>query len=62
MRDLLIVLMLLALTSCDTPITVELEEVHAERDVDIAKEKTKQAEELTRQMELELKILEQNKR
>jgi len=59
MKKLLFVSILLTLAGCNTPNDVEIEEINAKRDVDIAKEKTQQSEELTKQLELELKIVKE---
>jgi uncharacterized protein YqfA (UPF0365 family) len=52
-----------AVTSCDVPTAndVTIERINADKEIDIAKEETKQAEELTKQKELELKILKEKK-
>ena len=61
-RILLITLSALFLYSCTTSQDVDIAEIDAGSRTDIAKEETRQETERTKQLELELKILqEQNK-
>jgi hypothetical protein len=65
MRKILIAsVLMLAMASCDMPTAndISIERINADKEVDIAEEKTKQAQELTKQKELELKILKEKKK